>query len=953
MRRFHIYIGFIVWLLTSLFAVSCTDELEGNGYTPNSSSNLQVLVPLVHSNGTRAGESDPAENLTYNATEEECRINSLRLFAFPIDGKGTLLNEYLGAPGTSFYEPGNFEGGVDVATYTLRIDPGTYRIYVVANIEDVLKDQPIDTEDKLKKVVLNYLPEGKPGMPACGNIPMIYEPLKDTNITGDSKTTDIVANLKFTCVKVKLNLLFDPADSEMQEALKTNGLKINDITANNLSQSTSLVWGGKFYASDKEDVSGIISPQIMYKQSSEASAAGSFFSDWTRDDTNKNKSNADVITAVGTAAAAPSNIKDKWLFQGTYYLPERYIKTNDQQSFLTLSGKIGANDNSYNIPLGHTDNPSKPRTFPRGIYYEIIGNIKSLGNITLDGKTFIKPWEPTSIDADFSHTTLWVNKTSAQITSIEEDSISYKSNWVNVEFGCDEIVDGKPLVVEAKRDAVNHIITFRINPEIPMSAYGNGEGQFHPKGKTKIWLKANNLKKYLDVVYDVAPYFEVEPIEVVIYWGENNNTKVFDWETNLGGLVLPTGEHKIGNSIISVAYAKGYGENNAIGQFTVTATTDPVTTTVHTFAVRSKDSYGGVSREQNIKVTVRPPVKDYRIYFRAINDRAWDRKLDGKSHEVLFNMPILSESTGTGENDRNWNDGWLAPWNYEEDWSSGNYVGTWPDKWNNDGNKPSAKNHNIWLYTQKGETTDGIIPESNVWHFINGDWDKGLAMTADYNNTGWYYYDLPENEKGYQVDKDTKKKLPSSTIKYPKPGETLMIFYNNQYPNTHLHRCPHHLEPGITLFNYEDKEGWVLYDPTSEPYYRVYDEKPIVEDVNYTIYTRYTIDYWYIKYGVAANGSSDNKLILGTFTVYDRNYNTNHTRSLICENVGNGWYRTTVKLKATVGNHEKGIVLCSDQAGHQGDANGIMLFGGRNYERYQDTGYYDGGSWHPGKPSGV
>ena len=34
MRRFHIYIGFIVWLLTSLFAVSCTDELEGNGYTP-------------------------------------------------------------------------------------------------------------------------------------------------------------------------------------------------------------------------------------------------------------------------------------------------------------------------------------------------------------------------------------------------------------------------------------------------------------------------------------------------------------------------------------------------------------------------------------------------------------------------------------------------------------------------------------------------------------------------------------------------------------------------------------------------------------------------------------------------------------------------------------------------------------------------------------------------------
>ncbi len=52
MRRFHIYIGFIVWLLTSLFAVSCTDELEGNGYTPNSSSNLHVLVPTVLSSRT-------------------------------------------------------------------------------------------------------------------------------------------------------------------------------------------------------------------------------------------------------------------------------------------------------------------------------------------------------------------------------------------------------------------------------------------------------------------------------------------------------------------------------------------------------------------------------------------------------------------------------------------------------------------------------------------------------------------------------------------------------------------------------------------------------------------------------------------------------------------------------------------------------------------------------------
>lgn len=927
MRRFHIYIGFIVWLLTSLFAVSCNDELEGDGYTPNSSSNLQVLVPLVHSNGTRAGKSDPAENLTYNATEEECRINSLRLFAFPIDGKGTLLNEYLGAPGTSFYEPGNFEGGVDVATYTLRIDPGTYRIYVVANMEDVLKDQTIDTEDKLKKVVLNYIPEGKPGMPACGNIPMIYEPLKDTNITGDSKTTDIVANLKFTCVKVKLNLLFDPADSEMQEALKTNGLKINDITANNLSQSTSLVWGGKFYASDKEDVSGIIGPKIMYKQSSEASAAGSFFSNWTRDDTNKNKSNADVITAVGTAAAAPSNIKDKWLFQGTYYLPERYIKTNDQQSFLTLSSMIGANDNSYNIPLGHTDNPeAEPRrTFPRGTYYEIIGNLKTIGNITLDCQIHVKDWEPADLDADFSHTTLWVNKTSAQITSIEEDSISYKSNWVNVEFGCDEIVDGKPLVVEAKRDEVNHIITFRINPEIPMSAYGNGKGKFHPKGKTKIWLKANNLKKYLNVDYNVEPLFEVDPLEVIIYYvaSAETNKKVFTWVTNLGGIVLPDNlTSTIGKSTINIS--KTSDENAPKGTFQVEATTDPVTTTVHTFRVHSKDSYNSNYEYRDIKVTVRPPVGGYRIYFRAINDRSSNKGKDGTNQF----QGILDEYYGTGKNNNNWNDSWKG------------------DGWDNE---IQTSRHNVYIYSQKGETTGTAIPKENVWYFNNRynephQHSNASRMTGDTNNPGWYYKDMDFDAKGYRWDYgDGQETTPI------KPGETLMIFYSFNNDGADLHRCPHHMEPGIPLFNYEDREGWILYDPTTDPYYRIFDEKPIVKDITYVVYTKNQVLGWAFRFGVA----TDNPTSSGSNSQYkhwDNTWDGHSANSFNSEQVSGGWWKTTIRLKAVDGYHEKGIVLQLTKDVYDEK---YTLFGGRSYEKYNDTGYYDNDSWHPGTPSGV
>ena len=178
MRRFHIYIGFIVWLLTSLFAVSCTDELEGNGYTPNSSSNLHVLVPTVLSANGDATRGSSSEVPTYNATVDECQINDLRLYAFPVNNEGKLVAENLPAPLASMMlEP-------NVANYQLTIEPGTYHIYVVANMSDVLKaqDQNIKSEEKLKNIVLNYYPLGaQPGMPVCTNIPMIYEP-KDINV---------------------------------------------------------------------------------------------------------------------------------------------------------------------------------------------------------------------------------------------------------------------------------------------------------------------------------------------------------------------------------------------------------------------------------------------------------------------------------------------------------------------------------------------------------------------------------------------------------------------------------------------------------------------------------------------------------------------------------------------------------------------------------------------------
>ena len=79
----------------------------------------------------------------------------------------------------------------------------------------------------------------------------------------------------------------------------------------------------------------------------------------------------------------------------------------------------------------------------------------------------------------------------------------------------------------------NHRITFKINEDIQFSEYN---GKY--KGTAKVWIKAGNIKKYLDVAYDASPYFEVNPQEVTIYWGSDNNTKIVQFKTNLGGLVF-------------------------------------------------------------------------------------------------------------------------------------------------------------------------------------------------------------------------------------------------------------------------------------------------------------------------------------------------------------------------------------------------------------------------------
>ena len=926
MRRFHIYIGFIVWLLTSLFAVSCNDELEGNGYTPNSSSNLHVLVPTVLSANGNAFSGSSSKVPTYNATVDECQINDLLLYAFPVDGKGKLVAENLPAPLASMMlEP-------NVANYQLTIEPGTYHIYVVANMSEALSKAKISNESKLKSEVLKYTDGITANLPIATNIPMIYEPkdingnllTTDIHVAGDKYTT-VAANLKFTCVKVKLNLIFDPAEATV---FSGKSFSIKNILAQQLSPSTSLCWDGKFSQTKVDDgyAKGFDSKE--YEVNSNSNSNGLYYQGdnvWDRKDANANKNNEDVITLKEgvTGSADPTNATAKWLFQGTYYLPERYIADASQQSRLAIEGSIdGKIDNKYIIPLGHKQSSTTELpTFPRGTYYEIIGNIKSLGNATLDCNVSVKDWKPVTIEADFNHTTLWVSKTKASVTSTTTDSIDYKSNVMLTEadFGCDEKVTTssgeKDVIVLSKLDAIkNHRITFKINEDILFSEYN---GKY--KGTAKVWIKAGNIKKYLDVEYDASPYFEVNPQEVTIYWGSDNNTKLVQFKTNLGGLAFTnnvTSSTK-GNSTIQ---ASCDNPDTPEGTFKIEATSDPVTTTVHYLTVQPKESAEGFKKI--IKVTVKPAVGNYRINFRAINDRAHYNGGNGtENYEGTLEEKKEEIYNGTKGN-TNWADGW---YDYSKDKDNRVYI-------------PNSDYHYTYVYTQIGETTGNEV-NSPVWEFSEK-W-PGDKMVADNTNVGWYYKDFSKEAKPRRTVNVNSNEEKERLIK---PGETLVMFSNNTNNDQgySLHRCPHHLEPGIPLFDYEDCEGWIVYDPTSDPTWHIYDNMPTIENIAFTIYTKFQTYGWFKVYGIAQlkNNSSERE----QFTIFDKN-----NKSWTCTNLNNGWYKTVITLKAVKGDHEKDIRIMT--ANEISDEKSILLFNGNSYEKHNnDTGYYDGSSWHAGKP---
>ncbi len=923
---------FLLFTLLAALA-SCSDGIEDVAPAITSYTGLSLAVPQV---------TVSSASKTMNATEAECTANDLYLFCFPQNNDGTFYTQEL----TTFTGTKDLNNDADI--YTIILQPGTYHVYVVANMGDKSIGTNTDgsqklfkenysslTEDQLKALTLSY---DATTLPTAGNIPMVYASDKDV-VVYDGKATEVAANLTFTCAKVVLNIIFDPDNTldaikaqqpKAAEVFKNNiNWLLTGITGKNVTKSTNL-----FTASPSSDCDAVALP------------TGKFYDNYTYNEANQDVTNADVVTPTDDAKPkdAPTNAR-KWLYRATYYLPERSVSSvteADKATALPVTGTIkGGKEytNTYNNISGKNLYPLANGTYKleRGHYYEIVSFVNGLGQYGLPTTVNVEKWTPIEISADFLHTTLWVEKTAASIGSLTKDSVEYTTNALEkISTRCETEVGGSPVVsIADKTYGDKKYLVFSINPAISMETF---KAKGATTGTAKVWIQAGNIKKYIDVSYNVTPFLTVTPVTEVIYWNDADATervKVLTFKTNLGGIKFKEGDltasfdsnkggsgsHTFGESTIKVECSPN---QVAEGTITVTATNNPQSTTDHTFTVYPYTG-GNDDLAQKVKVSVHPPKGKYRIYMRAINDRQW---FNGgtSSNEWAGILDEDYNSTGTN-NVNNWEDGWFAKPNV-----------TWPKD-------ASPDFHYAYIYTQIGETETAEdkdkMPAWIFTEFKGKNWGSGFTywpgdpMAPDGNNPGWYYIDEAVGKKQVHVENTSGDKVIT-------PGQTLIIFNNNTYQKEGyaLHRFSHHLDPGIPLFNYDDKEGWYLYDPTCDPYYRVFDDKPKVEDITFVIYTRQQVTGWYHRYGVGANTTTPTEEQM--FKIHSDNVTSVQSGS---------WYKTTLTFKCAHGYYEKAIKLKL-----KGVTDEPVLFGGHNWTPTDDntiTGYYDGSSWQQGKPTGA
>ncbi len=888
-------------LALALGATGCADEkfpgIQGDPKT--------VILHL----GATATRADSPDNGVVVAEDDERNVTDLRYFLFPkYDTSGEFKTGLLNTP--SAVELGN---GKDYTLEDVKI--GYYNVYVVANVPEAAG---CTTEEQLRQTIIDHTEKLNSNYKKNGrlNLPMLAE-AGVAKVSPDAGGS-VSAELQFACAKVSYRLLFYANGDDRRNGnpasrpFGTNGYFVKSVSADGLTAETPL------------SLTGAELTSFPVSADSKDFGIPAYSTNWTDNGINA-RDKEDIVPDDATDVT----FGGRYVASGVMYLPERYVEGSDTENgtVLTFDGYQTAADATYSaggaMPANKGDHQYKLRIghegdgmwkLSRGTYYEVVAEVVNPQATELEATVKMADWTVHNMAGDMSHTVLTVNRTHASVNSLETDSIQYTTNAPAVTLGVpDEYkVDGKPLIAVVEvPGAAENMLHFAVNPEIPYEVFEN-QNRISRSGTVPVWIQAGNVRKYLDVDYDVSPLFTVSPDGAVIQYKEKGSdvsdeeyeeylTRTFEYRTNLGGINIAnvvSGNRYNSNNGTPVQDSDGLvqinirkdGDSHGYIDVIVKKSPGNETVTYNLQATPVRDGYFHLG--QTLQVDVKPTYDTYRIYFRAINDNQDDATFADYSGSVESMYFYNTDNGGKGK------------------WGEVYY----------------------YLYTQMGQTIDGSIPKDWVWLFTGA--YPGKAKTDTSN--GWARYDISSTTKGICQSND------DGTYKNPKGGETLIIFANSDSGGSR-HRMAFNNEPGIQLYDYEDKEGYYIFDPLCDPYSKVYDSRPEIVNVQYRLFTEKMIDRLEVEYGIDDNGKKF-KLTLGEKFI---------TNKEITDTDGKTWYMNEFYAQCPEGDYAKALKV------YFKDGESTVLFGGRNFYNASNKGIsrgiYENGEWRMGaiESSGV
>lgn len=854
MNRHIIYkiIALVAWIMSLL---SCTADLPATD-TPLAGEGegvLQLSVPL-----TRSVPTTDDEPGSQDATADERRITSLWFLAYPTtDGEGETLVKKLDTDELTH----------DYKTFSIKMKYGTYHIYVVANVPELTAGT---TEDELKAIILKYKEGDAVSLPSPTStygLPMVYQ-MPTAYTLSSTSAPNILADLVYTCVKVRYTLVFDNAG--ISNAFGTNVLKIDGVSVRNIADLAPLLPG-----------TNISTGLTLFDTDASGAFNGQYYvGAYAPADPDNNNYTFSKTTIEYTEAG-------QWAYRGTFYLPEHYVtaETQDRQTQMLIAARLYTAEGvsratlEYTIELGDTQGQTgavggKVRQLPRGRYYDITGRITGLGN-KIEATAAVQDWTLQTVDAELNGPYyLYVAQTSVALEAgkdvtvacrTDAPSLSYESPKYTPEGGTETDI----YQVDFNRDETGACTSFtvRIHPNMPPVADAATINEI----AKYFYIVAGGLKKKIDVSQLLLePYLIVTPQNYTVYIKEVSNEKSFavsyTYRTNLTDIQVAANKNIANLSTAAdgttFTATKAYNGTVNEGTGTLVCTLDKpyvsgnfpnANTATYTFTATG---YGNTLTE-TATLQIIPNATSYRLHFRPLTD-------DWSNPHIYVYQPLYTPGGVEVEipNSNNVYEGENAIlYGFT---GKITFLG-----WSGQGGSVSLPTN---LYNGKYRVGTDYDPNNKKTSIYNIDIDycpafredcctsavnrkwPGVKMKVDEDNPGWYYFDLPL---------------------LAEPGTALIMFADGHSgpastDTSGKYRYPAHMVPGIPLYNFADKDGWFLYDYKQGDKNEFVDDKPDImdkmtfKDGKYRIWckTPYTHIHIWIPNGANYTNWNDNSGLL-------------------------------------------------------------------------------------------